>query len=463
MWPAAARTIVRSKDALLCRGAQLRPEARQRLPHLVALRWRTSGKSRFNMIRQRALRQHVDYLRQLDGPRPYRSVEVDPQLQSSTADIRTTFQLPSVTRQPTESELAFEEHQLRSAETHVAPIFSGELARVDLEPFGSIKVVHGDIFAYEAETVVLPMSPNLLPYRGLGLESYDRGGRRLVEDTFEEAKKSSNAMQAGDTLLLHGNYGTNSENIIFSIMPWFWEGSPRDAGKRFRDVVRRSFLVACGHDSRSKGFETVALPNIGGGIYGFEPRNSSRTLVEEAVEALLQIEASRPNYKLRQVCFVESRRETAEALQDALTEVAHRWLPEHKLTTAPQFWGDKSRRLVVLPDAPNFFWKRNKITFKKRHGIKKRARHDYIGNIKPWLWRAQRVQQPPPMLVYAQSGDPAPRERQLKARPYYFRGVSHWLFPSRRGGFHQMRRSARGQWVGLLQQYKIREAVRPRM
>ena len=36
---------------------------------------------------------------------------------------------------------------------------------------------------------------------------------------------------------------------------------------------------------------TVAIPSIGGGIYGFEPKNSSLTLVEEAFETLLQIEA----------------------------------------------------------------------------------------------------------------------------------------------------------------------------
>eukprot|EP00442_Polarella_glacialis_P028651 CAMPEP_0115050362 /NCGR_PEP_ID=MMETSP0227-20121206/1735_1 /TAXON_ID=89957 /ORGANISM="Polarella glacialis, Strain CCMP 1383" /LENGTH=225 /DNA_ID=CAMNT_0002434195 /DNA_START=400 /DNA_END=1073 /DNA_ORIENTATION=- len=225
-------------------------------------------------------------------------------------------------------------------------------------------------------------------------------------------------------------------------MPWFWEGSPMDAGKRLRDCVRRSFLDASGHGSGGAAFESIALPNLGGGIYGYEPRNSSR--VEEAVEALLQIESSTPNYTLRKISFVDSNRQAVDAFHDALTEVAHRWLPERKLTTAPQWWGQHTRRLVVLPAAPNFFWKRFKVKFKKRHGVKKRERHNYIGNVKPWLWRAQRVQQPPPLMVYQQSGEVAPRELQLKARPYYFRGVSHWLFPSRRGGFHGMRRSARG-------------------
>ncbi|CAE8594010.1 unnamed protein product, partial [Polarella glacialis] len=169
--------------------------------------------------------------------------------------------------------------------------------------------------------------------------------------------------------------------------------------------VRRSFLDASGHGSGGAAFESIALPNLGGGIYGYEPRNSSRSMVEEAVEALLQIESSTPNYTLRKISFVDSNRQAVDAFHDALTEVAHRWLPERKLTTAPQWWGQHTRRLVVLPAAPNFFWKRFKVKFKKRHGVKKRERHNYIGNVKPWLWRAQRVQQPPPLMVYQQSGE----------------------------------------------------------
>ena len=50
-----------------------------------------------------------------------------------------------------------------------------------------------------------------------------------------------------------------------------------------------------------------------------------------------------------------------------------------------------------------------------------------------------------------QDGRIADFDRQLKPLPYFYRGVSHWLFPSRRGGVHVMKRSARGQWVPHLQ------------
>lgn len=58
----------------------------------------------------------------------------------------------------------------------------------------------------------------------------------------------------------------------------------------------------------------------------------------------------------------------------------------------------------------------------ERSEIKKRFRVNYIGNMKPKLWRAQKVQQPPPLLV---KPDGSLAEEQLKARPYFYRGWRH--------------------------------------
>ena len=240
-----------------------------------------------------------------------------------------------------------------------------------------------------------------------------------------------------------------------------------DAEKRLRFCVRRAFHMASLHCHsvlshgqtlgskrslqkkikrnplhllRCKG-GTVALPNLGAGIYGYAPKDSSELFVEEAIESLLQLEASEPTYGLRRICFVDAKLDTAEALASALVEVSRRWLPEERIVTAPEWWGRQTRRLVVLPDVPNFFWRRFRVKFKKRHGvswlfrrvsksfevlerseIKKRFRVNYIGNMKPKLWRAQKVQQPPPLLV---KPDGSLAEDQLKARPYFYRGWRH--------------------------------------
>ena len=110
----------------------------------------------------------------------------------------------------------------------------------------------------------------------------------------------------------------------------------------------------------------MAIPSIGGGSYGSEPRNSSLALVEEAFEMLLQVEAKdapklllfvrvrglpdlrwhklsicsqtskvfflepevtlrgqaeQPSYALQRIAFVDSDLETAEAFASAVVEV----------------------------------------------------------------------------------------------------------------------------------------------
>jgi hypothetical protein len=55
-----------------------------------------------------------------------------------------------------------------------------------------------------------------------------------------------------------------------------------------------------------------------------------------------------------------------------------------------------------------------------------------------------------PAEFLPQDGRIAAMEEQLKPLPYFFRGVSHWLFPSRsntKGGFHSLKRNAGGHWV----------------
>jgi len=317
------------------------------------------------------------------------------------------------------------------------------------------------------------MAPNLVPYRGLGLQVFDRGGPDLVKETFatareqyvreQESSSSASAseaegVQAGDTVIVPSK-AIAAKKTMFVIMPWFWEGSPLDAGKRLRHCVQQAFRAAVSED----GFAHIVLPNLGGGVFGYEPRGSSRVLLEEAVEALLQIEAQTPVYKLKQITFIESNKETARELHEALVEVSHRWLPDHRLTSAPQYWSEATRKLLVLPAVPNWFLKRDPVKFKKFHGVKRKARRNYIGNVRTVLWRPHKVQQPPPLLVYRDSGESAPSGRQLKARPYYFRGVTHWLFPVRKSGFHGLRLGSKGQWVAQNQQIKYQETVRPRL
>lgn len=156
---------------------------------------------KYNMLQQRATEQHVDYMRQRAPPRPYRQVPVlDPKLQKAgLQETQLIFQHPELTRQPTEAEL-HRDTRLKELEMLRSKLEAPwqMLSQVDFKPFGCIDVFSGDLFKMEAQSfgkqqeqleqrgaLLLPLPDNLTPYRGLGLEIFNRGGRPLINAVFE--------------------------------------------------------------------------------------------------------------------------------------------------------------------------------------------------------------------------------------------------------------------------------------
>lgn len=407
------------------------------------------------MLRRRATEGHVDYMRQLEGPKSWKQIDLDPKVHPRPDEVRQSFRHPELMRQPAKDELLPLETLASKA---LSPSFKGRVGVLDVEPFGRITVEHGDIFEAQADAVMLPMAPSLMPYRGLGLEAFDRGGKQLVEEAFKAAfgQDKDRLLQPGDALLA-SSPEFRAGKVLFVIVPWFWQGSALDAAKRLRHCVRLAF-----REASAQGLTSLAVPNLGGGLYGYEPKSSCRILAEEAMEALLQIEDERPTYALQHIAFVDRKRDVAEQLGRSLVQVGHRWLPELRLTTAAEYWSNANKRLLLLPVVPPFLLKRHRVKFRRSHGVKRNAFRHYKGNMVPWLWRVQRVQQPPPLLVYKATNATAPAEVQLPARPHYFRGVTHILYPARRSGFQVLRRSAQGKWVGRNVQYNRGEDFRPR-
>jgi len=92
---------------------------------------------------------------------------------------------------------------------------------------------------------------------------YDRGGKELVSETFMEAiprrpdkepagsrggekdkeEKAQEVLHVGSTVTVSGR-GVAADNIMFVIMPWFWQGSPLDAAKRLRHCVKCALEAA---------------------------------------------------------------------------------------------------------------------------------------------------------------------------------------------------------------------------
>ena len=104
-----------------------------------------------------------------------------------------------------------------------------------------------------------------------------------------------------------------------------------------------------------------------------------------------------------------------------------------------------------------------KYTFKKYSGILKNKRVWKMSQ-KGAMWRMQKVDRAPHMIVHTHSGERA--EKQLPEKPWFARGVSHMLFPDQpasRSGFLGMRKNSGGRWVGTNKVPAFGPYVKPKL
>eukprot|EP00392_Amoebophrya_sp_AT5.2_P011986 g12080.t1 len=342
-------------------------------------------------------------------------------------------------------------------------------------------------------TWLVPMIANFLPARGFSREqaaTLDIGDVVSVDASKEETRCPA--------------YASLCDRVSFLVFPYFWQGSALDASQRLRFCVKQGLERAVhgfaeasssprsgsspspsaetaggckenGDGNSSSAIErdgapaappsvpirrhTVIFQHLALGLYGYEPKNSARILLEESFEALLQLDAPafRPN-QIEAIKIVEQDLQTARVLAYELRQLKALHSPNLRPRTAHSFYQNLFRKLIALPDQPGQYLRQHRVTFQKKHGIIRNRRHHYLVNMRPLLWRAQKVNLPPPLLV--ESGSGLPCEKQLRARPHYEQGVTHCLFPKPKTGFHALRRSqTTNEWIGLNRQYRIRDDV----
>ncbi len=157
--------------------------------------------------------------------------------------------------------------QLEDIDRVLHPNYRGDVATVDFYPFGRITVSHGNIFESSSESGILPMAPNLQPYRGIALDSLERGGERLIRELFQNARTIDTArkeqesespapavesgrrppqqalagMEIGTVIPVgaHALNGVISGSVFYVVMPFFWQGTITDSARRFRHSAGR--------------------------------------------------------------------------------------------------------------------------------------------------------------------------------------------------------------------------------
>ena len=432
----------------------------------------------------RARDQHISWIRQSNREEEgYKEIlKVDPIIRRKEYQVKSSLEftgpnaLPKSKEPNSEEKGEQEETLLRDI---LEPSFKDEIGSIDFGPFGRISAVHGDILQQPSGTmVVFPIPPNLMPYRGLSLAALESGGESRLRELFSTARSMYSEhviSQVADTdeetarSRQPANRGLPLGSVIpvkdalFVVVPFFWQGSGSDANQRLRYALKQ--VVDYASKTSEVPIRRLVIPHLGRGVYGYEADWSTEALVEEAIESLLQLDSPEAvKTELTEICFIDNDLSVAEEFKDAIESLADRWLPERRVTTAPQFLAKASQRMIVMDEQSELstMRRRDKYKFKQYHGRLRNLGGRYFREtLQPWIWRTQKVLEPPPLLVNAKTGEIS--NKQLEARPYYFRGLSHTLFPvNLRTGFPAMRRTARGQLMGVNRQPDTQKIAKPR-
>ncbi|GAW83350.1 hypothetical protein, conserved [Plasmodium gonderi] len=448
-------------------------------------------------INDRALKYHEDYMRSLDileGKNRSVMKEIFPNKKSEINDL--FFQRCDNSDENKEQcimENLKDDEDLLDTYFSTKCKYEHEMKSMTLDQFGNIKIIHNDIFEEEADCMLIPMVSNFIPLSGFGAYILHKGGRELVKEIFisiktlikkrmdilnehkseyiynstdkfsgeREFKKmleNTKTLQIGDVIL--SKPYTVSEKVkllAFLIMPYFWQGNNYVSSNK----LRYSFSNAL-KQLNQLCISSVILPDIASGIYGYTPTNSSSILLEEAVESMLQLNSTVPLYNLNSISFVDKDINTCKTFSEALEDVSRNYLPHKKVLPAPKYWNIVNRRLLEIPSNVIYFCKRhNKISFKKYHGIIRRKIQNYYSNIRPFKWRASRVIEPNPFLLYQNSGEAS--SYQYSPKPYYYKGVSHTLYNINKKGLLNIRIGRKGKLQALKNVSNISLETKPRL
>lgn len=378
------------------------------------------------------------------------------------------------------------------------PQFEEELNELDFPGFGKIRVIHGDILSLKDEEsdgtltrshqMLIPMVPNMRPSWGLSLEIFNHGGENFVKNAFEAAAQDKEPCLGdcynvnGFPVQREGSERKSEQMVRFFRMPMYFHGDPADQKVALRAAIKRAFTSTVSdlverrrlrddekptRKADTSPLPIICLPHVASGYYGYDPYLSARVLVEEAIDAILQVDvSSKADLALHEheILFIDRDYNNFRLLYDALETAKRRYKPDERVQPSVQYWADKTRQLIMLPDRPYQFLRQQSTKFKKYHGVVRNSRETYLNNIKPFFWRAARVRLPPQLLMRKESPitNPEISVKQAPPQPYYFRGVSHVLFPKTKSTFTTLRAASSG-WRGMSRQYRLREDTRPRM
>lgn len=170
------------------------------------------------------------------------------------------------------------------------------LRRIELMGGRSIEVVRGDITLEEVDAIVNAANSRLQHGGGVAGAIVRRGGRVIQEESNEIGY-----VRVGDAAVTRAGR-LPCKKIIHAVGPMWGEGGEEE---KLRDAVESSLHLAHIH-----GFESLSMPAISSGIFGFPKDRCAEILFSTA----LRFFENNPESSLRKVRFCNIDQETCSHL-----------------------------------------------------------------------------------------------------------------------------------------------------
>jgi len=155
-----------------------------------------------------------------------------------------------------------------------------------------IKILHGDITQEPVDAIVNAANSHLAHGGGVAAAIVRKGGPEIQRESDDWVRRHGPVPTGSAALTGAGNLPCQA--VIHAVGP-VWHGGQDDEDEKLRSAAWRSLELAHQHD-----FQSIALPAISSGIFGFPKDRCAQILLSTAQE----FAHGYPDSSLREICFI---------------------------------------------------------------------------------------------------------------------------------------------------------------
>jgi len=165
----------------------------------------------------------------------------------------------------------------------------------------TLKIVHGDITEEPVDAIVNAANSHLAHGSGVAGAIVRKGGPEIQRESSEWVQKHGPVPTGGAAITGAGKLPCQA--VIHAVGP-IWQGGSEGEDEKLRSAAWASFMLA-----HERSFQTLSLPAISAGIFGFPARRCAQILIKAAREFL----QTHPRSSLREIRFVLFDQPTLDA------------------------------------------------------------------------------------------------------------------------------------------------------